>query len=44
MYGVTHSIAFQAIPYFRDFINGIIVARAFFTFFMHTEQGEAAGN
>ena len=33
MYGVTHSIAFQAIPCFRNFINGIIVTRAFFRVF-----------
>jgi hypothetical protein len=30
MYGVTHSIAFQALPHFRNFTNGIIVTRAFF--------------
>ena len=35
MYGVTHSIAFQAIPYFQNFSHGIIVTGAFFASLHH---------
>ena len=35
MYGVTHSIAFQAIPYFRNSINRIIVTGAFIASLHH---------